>query len=90
MSKNDDALRCAKDAEQLAVDRLCAKDSNAWAVDANVQLWMCVSKIRRLVAENEAQAALLRQAKQALSTGTHWMTSGELIKAIDAQLGGRA
>lgn len=46
-----------------------------------------VIELRRLVAENEAQAALLRQALKVIQHGTGWMTNPNLIAAIRQHLG---
>ncbi len=79
MSKNDDALRCAESLEGKRV----YDDSVEWAetLDASA------AHLRRLVAENEAQAALLRQAEDALNSvewhggGSCWIVDADKIYA---------
>lgn len=75
MSKNDDALRCAEEyADAVASHRL----ESLYGTSKSYTLMLAKERdeagermkaaIAKLVAENEAQAALLRQAVEALKT----------------------
>lgn len=71
MSKNDDALQCAGYIE----------------TDGDLIERKIAAHLRRLVAQNEAKDALLRQAVEALEWAGH---RGALVAAIRQHLEGRA
>jgi len=76
MTNNQDALRCAEVLEQLPI--ITSFDGTLFAKTGSHNLDTSSAHIRRLVAENEAKDALLRQAVEPLE---------EITQILNAVLG---
>jgi hypothetical protein len=82
---NQDSLRCADRTSEICT---ALRRRPVPLADYIPHIQAQADHIRRLVAENEAKDALLRQAVETLAKGTGWMSNQSLIVAIRQTLGG--